>query len=152
MGVRKDSILQEIINRIKTISTANGYLTNAGMNVFENRSVAIPEDCLPAINVFEGNDDFQQEVIAGVSQLHEYLLEVEIEITARGTDSAQNLRYLEADVKKAIHSNDETLNGLAIDIIPSDVMPIYDRQRNKKLIGKIITIGVKYRTNAWQSE
>lgn len=151
MAIKKDQIISAVKTRLQTITTDNGYNTNAGNNVFEGRTTAIPDSQLPAINILEGTDTFQNVLENGAASIHERILELDFEIVTNGNTVTQDLRKVEADVIKAI-GVDETFGSLAVQCIPGDVVPVYDKQQEKKLLGKVITIGIAYRITAWQNE
>lgn len=148
MAIKKENIISAVLTRLATITTANGYNSNAGNNVDESRDVKYKDTELPAINVNESSDTI---IEVSNSLYHTRLLELEIEIIANGTLAPTELRKVEADVFKCV-GVDETWSGYAIQTMPGDVNTSYSEHEENKIIGKTITIGIQYRITAWQNE
>ena len=146
MAIKKENIISAVLTRLATITTANGYNSNAGNNVDESRDIKYKT--FPAINVEEGSDTI---VDVSNSLYHTRLLELNIEVIDNGTLAPSELRKAEADVFKCV-GVDETWSGYAIQTFPGDVNPSYSQHEENKIIGKTITINIQYRITAWQNE
>ena len=141
---KRQQIVDAIDARLKTITTANGYNTDAGNNVFEWRSYPLDENSeLPAL-VYRDTEEIESLAVGGY-QLH--TLTIEIEGYVVGANAARDLRALIADVIKAI-GTDLTWGGLAEDTRPVEESIEID-QEERKIAGAVIRIEIDYRTQAF---
>jgi hypothetical protein len=143
-----DSIRQQLISaidtRLKTITTANGYKTNAGSNVFDWLDRDLADSELDAIiyrdrsNVMDMSD-FD-------SKMNTVVVEIQVKTKSTTTTAAQ-VREMIEDVYKAI-GTDETWGGLALQTMPkSDDI---DVQQSDKITGSgTITIEIQYESAKW---
>ncbi|MBK8468090.1 MAG: hypothetical protein IPL32_19935 [Chloracidobacterium sp.] len=96
---KDQKIIAAIVTRMQTILTANGYQTNNGTRVADSRPNWDQTE-LPAISVFQGRAESQEQSNASRKTVHEMPVMIKV-FLERGTD-ASNARIAIADVKKAI--------------------------------------------------
>lgn len=115
---KANDIAQRIVERLSDIRTAEGYETDAGLNVFRGRK-AVPE--LPAIVLFELEDLVEDQAAdgsghpAGVAVNAGLLLPFDIQALA-ACEPAQHMttgHALVADIKRAVFGGDMRWGGLA---------------------------------------
>ena len=98
---KRQQVVDALVTRLETISTVNGFETNAGTNVFQWRGYDIPDNKRPAIDVRDSEQTLETE--AGEADRH--TLVVEINCFAAGADSPADIRKIMADVVKAIRDD-----------------------------------------------
>jgi hypothetical protein len=103
----RQSIITNLKTRMQTIRTANGYNTEAGMNVFEWLEYSTDATVRPAIIIRDPEDNVDQY---GAHEKGRKLY-VEIVVQTDGTDAVSDARSIIGDVEKAI-GTDETFSGL----------------------------------------
>ena len=119
-----------IDTRLKLITIANGYETNAGNNVYEFWDVALEDDELPAIIWRDGAED--SELVVNTTQGR--TLTVELILQALGVTAPAILRKLIADVEKAI-AVDNTWGGIAIFTSVMTIVDTFDVEHKDRRIG-----------------
>ena len=143
-----DSIRQSIINaidaRLKTITIANSYETDLGRNVFEHRTTALGDSELPGINFRDVGCDVSEEDVAIGQHGYELIMEAEI-LVKEGSTTAVQIRKMIADVIKAI-GVDPRWGNLAVRTSPvSDSLKF--EQSEKIIAGALLTFPIIFRTN-----
>jgi hypothetical protein len=141
-----DSIRQSIVNavdaRLKTIKIANGYETDIGLNV--NRWKAIPVSSDKEYELIYR--DVSCETVYLEAHRHKLHFEVEAIIKA-GSISDNQVRKMLADILKAI-GVDPQWSNLAINTHPEgDEINIL--QTEKIIGGTIIRFAIEFRTKEW---
>lgn len=143
-----DSIRQQIITaldtRLKTITTANGYKTNAGRNVFDWLDRDLADTELDAIIYRDVSNQFQADYFGGTGNR----LRIEIEgRTKQASTTAAQIRKIVDDIYKAV-GTDETFGGLACETIPvSDELNI--QQADKIMALATVILDVYYLGAKW---
>lgn len=143
-----DSIRQQIITaldtRLRTITTANGYLTNVGQRVFDWLDRDLADTELDAIVYRDPANEISQETFSQVD--NRVRVEIEVKTKSASTTAAQ-VRKLIEDVYKAI-GIDETFGGLAHEAQP--VSENIDIQQADKIMGSAtVVIDIYYMTTKW---
>lgn len=100
MPSRAQRIISEIVTRLRTISTGNGYETDIGTNVEDSRPNWDQEADLPAISVFEFRTSSVEAPDGRRKTIHVMPVLIKV-FLKRGTDAA-NARTAISDIKKAI--------------------------------------------------
>lgn len=147
MADKRENIVNALVTRLKTISTAS-YETNAGENVFLWRESPLEADEVPGIFVYDTDDvsvDFS--LAPSHSRAEEHQLTVELGLVATSTDE---YRKIVRDVRKCI-GVDETFGGLAMRTTPVRSSVAVDDQ-GVKILGIEMIIRVDYRTTKWGAE
>jgi len=147
MSNKRQSIVDAIEGRMKTILTDNGYATNAGRNVFDWRITQIPDTELSAISIYDGDCtiDYEETPVG----LQGHFLIVDLVSDAKGSAARSDVRKINADVVKAI-GTDLTWGGLAID---TDLIShgLNMEQGDKSIGAGIVRIKIHYRTPLWET-
>lgn len=139
---KRQQIVDALATAMATITTGNGYQTDAGANVSTWLIRDLDETELPSIEV----RDVGQSVGSAIST-SEWNLNVEIEITAAGTTAPAICRAAMADVYQAL-GVDNTLGGLAIRVDSSGDDLTVD-QTESKIARGTVAIEVAYRTTGF---
>lgn len=142
------SIRQQIITaldtRLRTITTANGYLTNVGQRVFDWLDRDLADTELDAIVYRDPANEISQETFSQVD--NRVRVEIEVKTKSASTTAAQ-VRKLIEDVYKAI-GIDETFGGLAHEAQP--VSENIDIQQADKIMGSAtVVIEIYYVSTKW---
>jgi hypothetical protein len=134
-------IMEVLDTRLRTILIANNFVTDMGLHVSEWRDHEYRAAELPALK-YKDLRSVPEQLAVGVV---EHSLEVEIQVTAKGSTSPATMRLMLADVKKAIMA-DEYFSQLAEGVIlPSDFTEV--RQAASKFIEATLTIMILYSTD-----
>lgn len=110
----RETVVQALNARLQTITVANLYETNAGLNVSSWRDTPLDINTLPAL-VWRDTDAATPE--AGALDVHRLNVEIDCVVAGTSLNSVMILlRKLIADVVKALGS-DLTLGGAVHDIL-----------------------------------
>lgn len=144
-----DSIRQQIITaldtRLKTITTANSYKTNAGAHVFDWLDRDLADSELDAIIYRDKQNEITDSGFGTV--INTVTVEIEVKTKSASTTAAQVRKMIE-DVYKAI-GTDDTWGGLALTTNPQT--DEIDLSQVEKIAGSaLIVIKIEYNTNAWE--
>ncbi len=143
-----DSIREQIVLEFKalmqTITTANGYDNDLGLNVKRGITRPLEKDELPGLIINEGKETSDSNITAGFD--HHRL---PIDISARavypdGNDWYKASNTLLADIVKAMGTN-SNLSDKAIDIVLDSNQTGID-DGDKHIAGADINIRIHYRT------
>jgi len=162
---KSQRIITEIVTRLQTILTTNGYQTDIGTNVEDSRPNWDEEADLPAISVFEGRTASHEGPDSRRKTIHEMPVAIKV-FLKRGT-SAANARTAISDVKKAIlgtgtQSNnylaerwpitvDNQTGGLAMVTAETGHFIEY-AEGTFEIVGAQVEIEVSYITNKFNAE
>ena len=149
MAITKDTIINDIKTTMETILVANGYHTDVGQKVWEGRDTVFKENEVPALNIKEIEDTTQDVEMQGAYNVFEQIMQIEIEMVTNGASTTSEIREIEADVDKAIGTN-QTWSGNAIKTDSVTTVVNYADQNENKVIGKTRIINVHYRKTAWE--
>lgn len=143
MSIRQ-SIITALDTRLRTITIANGYQTNAGQRVFDWLDRDLADTELDAIVYRDPANEISQETFSQVD--NRVRVEIEVKTKSASTTGAQ-VRKLIEDVYKAI-GTDETFGGLAHEAQP--VSENIDIQQADKIMGSAtLVIDIYYMTTKW---
>ena len=112
MPDNRDGIVNAVVARMRQITVANGYLTDAGQHVFRWRSADVaPTEC-PAIDV---RDPDRLPLGLYNSVVRDWELVVEVSAFASsGADTDGALNRIVEDILKVVLGGDRSWGGLAI--------------------------------------
>lgn len=144
MPIREQTILDNIVTRLKTITVANGYATNAGNSVHEKKLARLDQAELPALVVRLGPDEIED--VDKVASIH--VLPVEVEVLASGADAHDTVRKAVYDVYKAA-GVDETWTNQAIKTVARGHDPI-EEKREREVAGAVVRLDVHFITSRFQ--
>lgn len=110
-------ILDAVVSRVKLITKANGYCTDAGKEIFKGRVQLFEQDELPAITILEGDEQVLDRSYEKTKLRYELSITGAAKATPKNPlDSAHELL---GDLKKALFPTDalkdtgfDRLNGL----------------------------------------
>lgn len=102
----RQKIIDSIVNNLKTISSDNGFYSEAGKSVFEWLEKPLEKHELPAIVVRDVSDD-----VSSNGSIDNHSLKIEIDIlSSSGKHTVWNLREVTSDVIKAFNLVEKDLN------------------------------------------
>lgn len=138
-------IMAKFDARMKTILTANGYVTNLGAHIYAWRATDFAESELPGMNYRDSENDRSNR--RGFAD-QDNLLTIEMEVMpAPGSNTITDARSLIGDVYKAINVDDRWDN-LADDTYPGPYKIEVDQK--ERIIGRItLSIIVEYTSEKW---
>lgn len=141
-SVRQD-VVTDLLTRLATITTANGYETDIGSNVDEHRTTDWQESELEGIDVRDPSEDVE---IRGAN--HAMTIHFEIEAKTTGGTSPEKVRDIIADVTKAIGLSPKFSSSV------QDIKPVENESMNfnkkDKLFGSVLMkFDVRYVTKAF---
>lgn len=103
--MKRQNIVTSIIEQMQSISGANGFLSEAGKNVYEWMSKPLDKDEYPAIIIRDVSDNTID------SDTLEHSLKIEIDIAINNKNlTTWNMREVTSDVLKAFGELEEILN------------------------------------------
>jgi len=126
---KREQVMAAVIDRMKTIRTANGYLTDIGKNVFRWRMTPLNEGEVPGMSV----RDPRRTVLRRYSDsLRDYQLTVEMEaVSAPGSLTDSDLNNTLQDLYRAFLEVDPTFGGLVFSAEPDSDEKTFDHQAQK---------------------
>lgn len=142
---RRETLIQNIITQLETISVANGYETNIGANVFEWRETPLQESELNCITVRDTNNSTEIAI-----QKHEHTLNLDVEIFAKNS-TPQLMRKAIADVVKCIgvEAKKATPFTVAQSVKPVSDEVIENDQEKVSFSGILLKFEIEYVTDPW---
>lgn len=102
MATRRQQLIDLIIARLETISTDNGYETNAGA-VVEDWPRRFDDSECPALGVYDITDNSDKDNRESNIEVHS--LTVQVRVFVSSNTPAAELRQIIGDVQKAIGQN-----------------------------------------------
>lgn len=142
MANTRQSIVDALDARLKTITTANGY--SANLSVFEWLVTPLEEADLPAVIFRDLEDDIDTDEIG---TRRDHVLNFELDVSASATASATTVRELMRDILTAI-GTDKEFGGLAYDTEPTGA-GLEVSEADQRVSGGQITLEIKYKTTLW---
>lgn len=101
----RQKIVTAIVEKMKEISTANGFYSDAGKNVFEWLDKSLGKDEYPAIIIRDISDNTTD------GQYLDHKLKIEIDIAVKdGNNTTWNMREVSSDVIKSFGLLEEKIN------------------------------------------
>lgn len=103
--MKRQIIVTAIAEQMEKISSANGFYSEAGKNVYEWLDKPLDKDEYPAIIVRDISDTTND------TQVLEHSLKIEVDIAvSNGKSTSWNMREVSSDVIKAFDQVEKTLN------------------------------------------
>jgi len=99
----RQQIVDAIEARLRTITIANGYLTNAGQHVYVWKTIPMADGDLPAIVIYDRGESVNQAW--STLEAYCYDLVVDIEAMASGSAADDTIRNVVADIDKACRTD-----------------------------------------------
>ncbi len=147
MALKRQQIIDAIVTRLKLINGAGGYYLNLNSRVYDNRVPEYADNEIPAVNITDGDEESNQELLAGSVNYWYRDLNIGITLIVNGTLAAADVRKGIADIQLAI-STDLKWSALAIDTIWTGTT-IDRNQEEKKIMSATVNITVRYSTTEW---
>lgn len=141
---RRQRIIDKLVSIFQTITTANGFRSEVGNNVYEWKTDNYQDVDLPAMNV----RDVSEEITPRGTN-HIYTLTIEIEARVTASTSTADAREVIADIHSLMGSY-PNLDGLAYLVRPLQNTLLDFDKKDKKYSSISITLEVQYATKIFQ--
>ena len=143
MTLKINQILSAIETLLSGISTGSGYLTNAGNNVYTNRTSGFdPDNDTLFLNIVVKDVAFNHDF----NQVQENMQDIIIQVGAIGKYAGDDTLNAAQDVLTAF-SSDETLGGLVYNIVPNGIHGLDNIESGHAIRSVVLTFN--YRTSTW---
>ena len=144
MSTCRQRIVDAVVCRLKTLTVANGYSCDAGLNVYSWFPENLAVDTVPIILVNDVSDTLSE---SGQDQTqHELRITVEGQLGG-GVTLAEGLRSLLGDLVKVLMAPDRTFGGECDTMNLLDGGTIQIEQRAEDTVGAVtLSLGATYRT------
>ena len=136
----RQSIVDSIVKQMQKISSANGFYSEAGKNVYEWYSKPLGEGEYPAIIIRDVSDS----ALDGGTLQH--TLKIEIDIAIKGKDTVWNMREVTSDVLKAFGKFEDETNYQST----FNSSEFLTEQKDTLYGGVRLEFDVVYYTNRWE--
>lgn len=150
MGLKRQEIVDAIKTRMRLINGVGNYYLNCSDNVYVQRSAPFEDSELPGINIMDGDESPNQELLAGSTNVWYRSLNVEIRLVTNGELSDEDVRKGIADIQRAI-GTDLTWGGFAIDTTWLGTVT-EKSQEEQKITSATVSIMILYLTGQWAEE
>ena len=147
--MKRQEIITELIYRLKEIKVSNGYLSDAGANVYEWLQRPLTQgDDLPAIILRDTDDNVEQ---GSYNATHK--LKIEIDVVASHKElTIEHLREVVSDVIKNIGQtcegeSDESLNLTCV----YQGSEIHAEHAERLFGGARLTFVIQYESDKWSA-
>lgn len=140
----RQTIMEKIEARFKTILTTGGYLTNVGAHVFLWRTTPLDADEMPGLVVSDKVEEIESFTM--LQYTHNMVVEVEA-VAEPGTVDGELMRDVIMDIFKAVGTEDRW-DGYALDTVPLG-SEIFQEQEGKIVSGAKVRLLVQYQTSKW---
>lgn len=147
MSIVEQNIMDALEDLLETITVANGYNSNIGSNVEVWRTIPYNESELPALNIRDIRTDTETIISEGANSKADFLMDVQIAVIGKGSDTAENIKKYVADVDTALGS-DSTLSGLVHWIRPVSVS-VGIEDKSFRSGERLRDISIYYRKGLW---
>lgn len=142
----RQTIVDAIETRLKTILTTGGYATNAGQHVYVWRTTPLADAEYPALCIYDTTCAINTD--GGIIGQHEHTLDISVEAIAAGSTTRSVVRSMMADVFKAIGTDDRFGGLVDMTIMQSHEINL---EQGERVIGAgVVRFSVTYRTPQWQ--
>ncbi|DAB40802.1 MAG TPA: hypothetical protein CFH81_00400 [Sulfurovum sp. UBA12169] len=140
--MRRHDIVTILISHLQQISSANGFYTEAGANVFEWRAKAIEDDLLPAIIVCDPEDNAVDD-----SQTLKHKLKIEIDIAvSSGKQTTMDMRMVSSDILKAFGLFEEEVSQVCRYLGSETLI----EHKEKLYAGVRLEFEIEYQSKRWE--
>lgn len=142
--MKRQNVIDALVNQLGNISITNGYLTGIGDNVQSFYELEIDEDeDLPIINVRET----ESTVAVQIQGLWSHTCDVEISVADAGT--IEHIRECVNDVLRAIKS-DKTIGGTCVLVSPGPIKIDKSEEKNRTFVAAVVNITLQYNSPEWE--
>ncbi|NTV50940.1 MAG: hypothetical protein HGA20_15030 [Geobacteraceae bacterium] len=145
MSNMRQTILDAVITRLKTITLANNYNLAIGQKVYDWRLTPIRPEDLPAIEVRDGEAPIEMTTMDGGLS---HRLQLKVVILASGLTAAATIRKGLEDISRAI-STDPWFGGLVKSFMPESTGIELQQEENLLAAGQY-SFTLVYYTDAGQ--
>lgn len=139
--MKRQTIIDTIVEQMKLISAASGFYSEAGKNVFEWLEKPLDKDEYPAIIIRDVADDTQDGQVLN----HSLKIEVDIAISNK-TTTVWDMREVTSDVLKVFGVVEDTINYQCAYLGSEFLL----EQKDTVYGGVRLTFSVDYQTSRWE--
>lgn len=149
---RHQTLFAAVLERLRTITTAGGYDTNAGMRVYpwrDTKNSPFKQEELADDGAMVLRDPRKVTEQGGPNVLgkHHHTLTINIEGAVKEGTAADRVRAITADIEKAI-GVDRKWSAIAYETTPGD-MQILVAENGTTITGYSLTFSIEFRTGNW---
>ena len=139
--MKRQKIVDSILNNLKNIKKENGFYTSAGANCFEWLEKPLDKDSYPAIIVRDSEDGIQMS-----SSSWAHSLKIEVDILTNGKNSILEAREIISDVLKSFEIIEDEIS-FTCSYKGSETIK---EQADFSYSGTRMIIIVEYETRPWE--
>lgn len=139
--MKRQTIVDIIVEKMKLISAANGFYSEAGKNVFEWLEKSLDKDEYPAIIIRDVADDTKDEQVLN----HSLKVEVDIAVSNKVT-TLWDMREVTSDVLKVFGEIENAINYKCA-YLGSEFLV---EQKDTFYGGVRLTFTIAYQTGRWE--
>ena len=146
MSTVRQQIVSAMVTRLKTLTTANGYASNAGALVFSQFPEGLQIEDWPCLLISDRSETITP---SGRSQI-EHRLSITVQgLIASGTTTDQACRQLIGDIVECLMDpEDRTMSDVCDTLQPDSGGEIEVEQQTDKTVGSVaLSFAATYRTN-----
>jgi hypothetical protein len=142
--MKRQDVINALVNQLRNISKTGGFLTDIGNNVESFYEYEIDEDSdLPLINVRE-TESTVDLILQG---LWRHSCNIEISIVDTGT--IEYIRQCVNDILKAVKS-DKTIGGTCVLASPGSIKIDKSEEKNKTFVAAAVIVVLQYNSPEWE--
>jgi hypothetical protein len=153
MALKRQTIIDAIKTRLQLINGASPYYLDVSANVYIQRDTPFEtwdERELPGVNIVDTDEDPDQQLLNGASNVWYRSLSVAISLVSNGALADTQVRKGIADIQRAI-GTDLTWGTLAIDTNWTGTTLEKDQQE-QRILSATVNIKILYSTTQWSEE
>lgn len=153
MALKRQNIIDAVKTRLQAIDGVNPYYLDLSANVYIQRDAPFEtwnERELPGVNIVDTDEDPDQELMNGPSNVWYRSLKVAISLVSNGALADTQVREGIADIERAI-GTDLTWGTLAIDTKWTGTTLEKDQQE-QRILSATVNIEILYSTTQWSEE
>jgi len=147
MKTIREQIIELIVARLETITTANGYENNIGVGHVYREEAVIKQGIAPAISIWELSETRQRNSYGGTVRV--LRIKVEGVVVVNGDRHPATVsNQLLGDIERALILYDTSLDAFIDDIqdVAADIAQITSLQGNTTLAGATVDFEIQYTT------
>lgn len=147
MKTIREQIIERIIARLETITTANGYENDVGVGKVYREEAVIKKGIVPAVSLWELSETRERNSYGGTVRTLKIKVEGAVEVNGDKHPATVSNQLL-GDIERALILRDTSLDAFIDDIqdIAAEIAQITNLQDNKTLAGATIDFEIQYTT------
>lgn len=148
MSIKRQDIVNLVKTRFQAILVSGGYHSNVGQHVFVWRRAPVEAADLPALLIFDTENNPAWEGLQGSTSKLDYMLKFEVYLMATGSAIDTTIRQLIADVYKAIGVDPQWGGSAGLTELEGDEI-LLDHE-GEIMADARVKFSIRYRTSKYQ--